>query len=83
MKAPKMNITQDEKNPVEKNILAAAIVAMSDGVKRLESQGLTFEAIIILTLHNIPSKHRTGGIGQRDVEAVLRSLGELKTRFVH
>lgn len=77
-KNTKLVITQDPADPIEKNILAAAIVEISKSVRKLEAQGLAQDAIIVLVQHAIPVKHK---VNLRDVRAVLKSLGDLQRNF--
>lgn len=83
MKKVKVVVTQDPERPIEKNVLATAIVEISQAVKRLERSGLTLDAVVILTQHNCRS---TAKYGQNkpcmaEVREVLRSIGELSERY--
>lgn len=75
---PKLTVVQDPAAPIERNVLAKAIIEISQAVRVLERGGLTHEAVVILTHHAIPAKHKTT---QRDVRLVLKSLAELAKDF--
>ena len=76
MKRPtKVVIPQDEKQPVEKNVLAKAVVDLSraaDALKR--SSGLNDKAIIILLSHSSRCNRET-------VTAVLDSLRNIERDY--
>lgn len=79
----KVNITQSEEEPIERNILAQAIVEMSSAMKKLTRGGLAREAIVILTQHNYrtTSKYPSRKPSLAEVRAVLDSLDELAGRY--
>jgi hypothetical protein len=84
MKPPKqnVNIVQNEELPIERNVLAAAIVSMSKGVKQLSRGGLTLDAIIVLTQHNCRGPYTNKPKPTlAEVRAVLESLSDLERRF--
>jgi hypothetical protein len=60
--------------PVEKEVLAEAIVAISGSLQSLLSSGLTQEAIIVLV-------HDDSKVGKPTIRAVLSSLRGLKQRY--
>jgi hypothetical protein len=78
-----VNVTQNEEAPIERNVLAEAIVKMSDAVRKLSRGGLTREAIVVLTQHNCrpTSQYPTRKPSMTEVRAVMDSLDELGTRF--
>lgn len=79
-----VKVADDEQRPIEKNVLASAIVEMSAAVKKLQRGGLTFDAIVVLTHHNCKSPYKYGTKpGMSDVRAVLESVGELERRYAH
>ena len=74
-KKPQAKIIQDEQKPVEKNILAQAVVRISEAASDLRrSSGLNDRALVLLI--SASSK-----VGKPDVEAVLRSLENLKRDY--
>lgn len=79
----KLNVTQEDDAPIERNVLARAIVEISAAVKKLSSGGLTRDAIIILTQYNCrnTSKYPTRKPSMKEVRAVMDSLDELGRRF--
>lgn len=75
-------IVQEEDRPIEKNIIAAAIIEMSASVKKLRKGGITFESIVVLTQHGCRG---AGRLKQKpsmaDVRIVLESLENLSSKF--
>jgi hypothetical protein len=70
-----VKIVQDEKNTVEKSILANSIVRLSKAADELrKASGLNDTALILL----ISASSR---VGKPDVTAVLRSLENLKRDY--
>lgn len=78
MTKTKIVVTQNPEKPIEKNVLAKAIVEMSSAVKRLQAGGLNLEAIVVLTNHGIPPSRRPG---TTTVQTVLESLADLEKQF--
>lgn len=75
-------IHQDVERPVERHVLANAIVAISSAVRQLKIGGITFEAIVVLTHHNCKPPFKNGTKPSlSDVRAVLESLGELSQQY--
>lgn len=72
----RINITQDEDKPVDKDILATAICKLSDAINQILLSGLNEEAIIVLL------RDQTG-ISKRDIKLVLHSLGQLRADYTH
>jgi len=78
----KAKIVQDDENIVERNVLAEALMSMSDSMKSLQRGGLTFDAIVVLTQYNCKAPKKYGSKpGIADVRLVLNSLSELRERF--
>jgi len=67
-------IIQDADKPVEKEILAEAIIKASDALTKLLSSGLNKRAIILLVSAD-------AGVGRNAVECVLDSLADLKRTY--
>jgi hypothetical protein len=65
-------VTPDE-TPSE--VLAAAIVEMSQGVKRLRAGRLNERAIVLLV-------HASTSVAQRDIKAVLNALESLEVEYL-
>src|SRR5271170_4074734 len=67
-------VLQDEEAPIEKPVLATAIIAISDAVKKLEKSGLNRKGVIALI--NDDTK-----LGKGIIETVLLSLGNLAKTY--
>lgn len=77
-----MKVAQDPAAPVEKIVLAQAIVDISASIKKLTASGLNRKAIVILTHHNCKASGRPPTkVGQRDIEAVFKSLESLAKTY--
>ena len=82
MQKTKVRVVQDEEHPVERNVLAGAIVSISEAMASLLRGGLTFDAIVVLTQHNCKTPKKYGAKpGMADVRLVLNSLAELRQQF--
>lgn len=75
MTEKKINVVQDPEKPVERNILATAIIEVSRAMKNLRCTGLTRDAIVVLV------KDRTG-LGKGTIETVIDCLAQLEREFV-
>lgn len=73
-KTEKAKVTQNPDAPVERNILAQAIVDISRAAKKLADGGVNREAVIVLI------QDRVGGPKSR-IRAVLNSLADLEREF--
>lgn len=69
-----MKIINNEENPVEKEILAEAIVRMSEGVQKLSKNGLNKKAIIILIQDQTK-------FSKREIESVIDAIGQLQRLY--
>lgn len=69
-----IKITQDPDAPVEKPVLATAIVAISEAMKKLEKSGLNRRGVVALI--NDDTK-----LGKGLIETVLISLGNLAKNY--
>lgn len=67
-------IVQDDAAPVEKEVLATAIVQIGDAMKKLEKSGLNRKGVIALI--NDDTK-----LGKGIIETVLLSLGNLAKTY--
>jgi hypothetical protein len=70
----KAKIVQDEEAPVEREVLATAIVSISDAVKRLYDGGLNRRAVVALIADDTK-------LGKGTISAVLDSLLELRKTY--
>lgn len=71
-------MTKDMENPETPEILADAIVKISQGFEKLTNQGLTRKALVVLIMGMIP----TGSASKRDIEIVLDNLPKLASYYV-
>jgi N-acetylglucosamine-6-phosphate deacetylase len=84
--AKKVNLVVDQKEdaPVDRHVLAGAIVEMSKGLRSLTQRGgLTLEAVIVLTQHRCKSPYKFGAKpSMGEVRAVFEALSQLEQAFV-
>lgn len=76
------NEKQDEV-PVE--VIASAIVSISEGIKKLRAGRLTDKALVLLIQHAAPGKKRGFGskpVSAGEVRAVLEGLDNLEATFL-
>jgi hypothetical protein len=69
-----VKVTQDEQKPVEKEVLATAIVSISDAVKKLYDSGLNRRAVVALLADSTK-------LGKGTIETVLDSLLDLRKTY--
>lgn len=74
MARTKVIVGQDEKEPVEKTVLATSIVRISTAVEALRASGLNERAIIVL----VADKTK---ISKGVIETVLDGLGDLRRTY--
>lgn len=74
MNTTKVRVKQDPQEPVAAEIVAKAIIDISDAMKKLSNSGLKRAAIIALV-------HDSTGLPKRDIILVLTSLEELRTEW--
>lgn len=70
----KAKVKQDAEAPVEKEVLAAAIVQIGDSLKRLYDSGLNRRAVVALLADDTK-------LGKKTIEAVLDSLADLRRTY--
>lgn len=70
MPKTKVTVVQDAEKPIEKPVLAQAIVDISKAAKALAASGLNRRAIVLLVSHS-------AAVPQGTVKAVLDSLESL------
>ena len=75
-KIEKLVVQQDKEKPIEKNVLAQAILDISRAANRLSSSGLTRRAVIALVHDLVPSVSKTV------IRGVLDGLDQLEQEFV-
>ena len=71
MKAAPVSVRQDPQEPIAAEVMAKAIIEISDAMKKLSTSGLKRNAIVVLI-------HDRSGIGKRDIEVVLNNLEMLR-----
>lgn len=75
-------VKQDEQKPVERGVLAQAIVNISSAMNKLLASGLNRDAVIILTAHTVKPVNRFGAKpGMADIRAVFNALAELEREY--
>ncbi len=74
MKNEKVKVVQDDAAPVEKEVLAQAIVDISAALKKLRASGLNERAILALVKDDT-------GISKAEVKRVLDSLAGLRRTY--
>lgn len=72
----KLIVEQDEAAPVEKKVLAKAIVDISESMRRLERSGLNRKAVVILVA-------KSANCPQYVVENVLDALRQLQQDYTN
>lgn len=72
----KVNVIQDDDNPVPKDVLATAICKLSDNTNKLITSGLNENAVIVLLADSTK-------LPKRDIKLVLRALGQLRAHYTH
>jgi hypothetical protein len=73
----------DPDNPPPVELIAEAIVAISQGVRELRKSRLTGKALLLLIQHAIPTSGRPPTRPtQRDIQAVLDALEDLERIYL-
>jgi hypothetical protein len=68
-------VKQNTDQPVAAEVIAEAIIGVSESMKRLTTSGLKRKAIVALV-------HDHSGIGKRDIEIVLNNLESLRETWL-
>lgn len=76
MARAKVNVVQDEDNPIPKDVLADAICKLSDNTNKLLLSGLNEEAIVILLVDSTK-------LSKGKIRHVLQALGDLRLKYTH
>ncbi len=71
----KITVKQDDEKPVSREVLAKAIVDMSEAATRLTSSGLNRKAVIILL-------SESSGVNRTDIKHVLDCMESLQTTYL-
>lgn len=80
MRGKTIKVLQDDKDPIEKSVLAKSIVEISRGVNRLFASGLNERAIVALLQETSGEGKST--IRSSTIRSVLESLKNLEKDFV-
>lgn len=79
---PKTKVKQDPENPVQKEVLAEAIVEISKAMKKLLSSGLNRRAIVVLIKDSVPSPgYGKKSISKTDIINVLDAIEDLSRNY--
>lgn len=69
-----LSVKQDSEKPVGREVLATAIVRISEALHELKRSGINERAIVALV-------HDHSKLGKREVQIVLDSLAELRDHY--
>lgn len=78
----KVVISQDDKEPVEVQIIAKAILSMSEGISKLTNGPLTNRALVLLIAHASPRYSNGQAVSVTEVRAVLDGISNLKKVYL-
>ena len=67
----KIKVIKNEENPEPTEVLAEAVIRISENLQKLEKSGLNKRAIVVLV-------HDYTKVAKRDIELILESLAVLK-----
>lgn len=82
MKKISVDVIDDPEKPIEKKILAEAIVDVSKALKKLGASGLNRRAIIVLIYDSIPApKYPRNKTSKGEIGDILDALETLKDRY--
>lgn len=70
----KVNVIQDPDQPVDKDVLAKAIVDVAEAMRRLQRSGLNKKAIVVLVSHDAK-------VPQGTVKVIMESLEFLAATY--
>lgn len=75
-------VVQSQEKPIERNVLAQAIVDISKSMKKLLASGLNRDAIIVLVHARVKPTFTNGPKPNRgEIEAVFNALAQLEKDF--
>lgn len=82
--ARKIAIKQDPEKEVPMEVLADAVVAITEGVKKLLSSRVTDRTLYMLIADAAPQygKYPKSSVGVREVKAVLEGITQLEARHL-
>lgn len=86
MKTKEIIVKQNEENPVPVEIMAEAIIAISQGVKKLRAGPLNERALLLLITNAAPmagkSLYSRTPVSQKHVKAVLAGIEQLEREYL-
>lgn len=81
----RINVGQADDKPIPVDVIASSIVAIADGVKKLNASKLTQRALVLLITDACPpinQGHPRVRITQSQVKAVLAGMSSLEAQFI-
>ena len=78
MKPKTLAVVQNEDNPVPVEVMAANIVDIAQGIKKLRSGPLNDKALLLLIQHSIPY----GRVSRETIRDVLDGVGSLEKTYL-
>lgn len=85
MKKVTVKLPVDKEDEVPTEVIASAIVSISEGIKKMRSGRLTDKALILLIQHAAPGKKSRFGskpVSSTEVKVVLEGLESLSATFL-
>lgn len=82
-KEVKFILEQDPQKPIEKSILAKAILEISGGMRKLLNSGINREAVVILLHAKVGQQGGIHGTSKSSVRAVLDGIAQLERDYCH
>lgn len=71
----KIIVDQDPEKPIEKHVLARELVLLSGAAQALLKSGVKHHDLVVLL------QHRSGGLSQQTIRAVLNAIDELSKTY--
>ncbi|MGM4891223.1 hypothetical protein [Tardiphaga sp. 839_C3_N1_4] len=78
----KVIVKQTGPNEIPTEVMANAIVAISEGIKKLRSGRLNDKALYLLIQHAAPTGQNYGKISQREIKSVLEGIDALSATYL-
>jgi hypothetical protein len=80
-----ITVTTDEENPLTVELIAEAIVSISDSMKKINNTRLTRRALILLIAENCDAYHigrKRMVVNTKTIEIVMKSIDNLKSAYI-
>lgn len=77
----KVKVVQEDKAPVAVEVIASAIISISQGVKALRASRLNDRALLLLIQHAAPMVGNKP-LSQKEVRAVLDGIESLEATYI-